>query len=92
MPHTGELVDALDLMTQLREVDAQIATADEAIDDLKEQLKEARASREQLVSDLRRLARGERALPFDGSKVDTAGMTPTAPPAPPPRPDPPSEA
>jgi prefoldin subunit 5 len=64
---TGELLDATHFMEALRDLDERIDAADAAIDALKENLKTARRHREGLVTELRAVARGERALPFEPS-------------------------
>lgn len=69
---TGTLAGLLDsskFREQLRELelDAAIATADFNIGNLKEDLKNARGYREKLVTELRAVARGERALPLEPS-------------------------
>ena len=63
-PRTGEITDAAMFMLALRDLDERIALADNAIGELKENLKIARRHREGLVSELRAAARGDRALPF----------------------------
>lgn len=63
-PRTGEITDAATFMLALRDLDERIALADNAIGELKENLKIARRHREGLVSELRAAARGDRALPF----------------------------
>lgn len=66
---SGEIGDVLGFMERLRDLDARIAKADDEIGMLKENLKTARSHREGLVTELRAVARGERALPLeDGGK------------------------
>lgn len=62
---TGEVIDAAVFIDTLRDLDARIAEADTRIGELKENLKLAREHREGLVAELRSVARGERALPFN---------------------------
>ena len=70
-PSTGEIVDAAAVFARLRDLDFEIVQADELIDLLKDRLRSARQHRENLVSELRAAARGDRALPFDESKPPT---------------------
>jgi len=67
---TGTLANLLDLTEfrkELCDLDARIATADFNIGNLKEDLKNARKFRERLITELRAVARGERALPLEPS-------------------------
>jgi hypothetical protein len=61
---TGEVTDAAEFIDALRDLDARIVEADRVVGELKENLKIARRHREGLVSELRAVARGERALPL----------------------------
>lgn len=61
----ASLLDATKFREQLRDLDAAIATADITIGNLKKDLKNARAYRENLVAALRATARGDQALPYD---------------------------
>lgn len=64
---TGEIHVGIDALTteKMRECDHEITRLDAQIEDIKEELKQRRDTRAEVVEQLRGYVRGETALPFE---------------------------